>query len=167
MDWIHGEAFSSILCCQARSCVVHSPSFMLLQLALLSLRHKTRLSSLRSPTLTLSSYDCLSLQSGESRTLSSLSVCHPSPAPGKRLPLTANIFPVTPAANPSTCLAYCSTCLLFNKVSSLPGSCGNLNNLCHSSSGNGVCLANALLAFSDFRFVCHAVILVCSRASWR
>lgn len=90
---------------------------------------------------------------------------HPSPAPGNRFPLTPNIFPVTPAAKPSTCLAYCSTCLLFNSVSSRPGSCGSLNNLCHSSSGKGLCFANALLAFSDFRLVCHAVIFICSRAS--
>ena len=89
----------------------------------------------------------------------------PSPAPGSRFPRTANIFPVTPAANPSTCLAYCSTCLLFSRVSNLPGSCGSLNSLCHSSSGNGLCFASALLAFSDFRFCCHAVILACSRAS--
>lgn len=88
-----------------------------------------------------------------------------SPAPGNKFPLTANIFPVTPAANPSTCLAYCSTCLLFNRVSSLPGSCGSLNSLCHSSSGNGLCFASALLAFSDLRFCCQLVIFVCSRAS--
>lgn len=90
---------------------------------------------------------------------------YPSPAPGNKFPLTANIFPETPAVNPSTCLAYCSTCLEFNSVSNLPGSCGNLNSRCHSSSGNGLCFANALLAFSDFRFCCQAVILVCSRAS--
>ena len=90
---------------------------------------------------------------------------HPSPAPGNKFPLTANIFPETPAVNPSTCLAYCSTCLEFNSVSNLPGSCGNLNSRCHSSSGNGLCFANALLAFSDFRFCCQAVILACSRAS--
>ena len=89
------------------------------------------------------------------------------PAPGNKLPLTANIFPVTPAVKPSICLAYCSTCLLFNIVSSLPGSVGNLNNLCHSSSGSGLCFAIALDAFSDFRFVCQAVIFACSLASCR
>ena len=109
--------------------------------------------------------DCIYWAPDNSRVPISFLESHPSPAPGRRLPLTANIFPVTPAANPSTCRAYCSTCLLFNKVSSLPGSCGSLNNLCHSSSGSGVCFANALLAFSDFRFACHAVILACSRAS--
>jgi hypothetical protein len=79
-----------------------------------------------------------------------------SPAsPGNKFPLTANIFPVVPATNPSTCLAYCSTCLLFNILSNLLGSVGNLNNRCHSSSGSGGCLDNALAAFSAFRFCCH------------
>lgn len=89
------------------------------------------------------------------------------PAPGNKFPLTANILPVTPAVKPSICLAYCSTCRLFNIVSSLPGSVGNLNNLCHSSSGSGLCFAITLDAFSDFRFVCQAVIFACSLANCR
>lgn len=91
-----------------------------------------------------------------------------SPFPtGARLLLTANIFAVTPAANPSTCRAYCSTCLLFSSTSSRLGSCGSLKSRVHSSSGKGACLASTLEAFSALRFCCQAVILVCSRASWR
>lgn len=80
---------------------------------------------------------------------------------------TANILPLTLAVKPSTCLVYCSTCLELSRISNLLGSAGNLNKRCHSSSGNAVCFAATLAAFSAFRFCCHAVILVCSRASER
>lgn len=96
-------------------------------------------------------------------SLSSHAYC----SPGSSVFLTANIFPVTVPANPSTCLAYCSICLEFSIMSSLLGSCGSLNSLCHSSSGNSVCFAAARAAFSDFRFCCHAAIFCCSRASER
>jgi hypothetical protein len=86
---------------------------------------------------------------------------------GIKPPLTPNIFAPTPAVKPSTCLAYCSTCLEFRRISSRPGSAGNLNKLFHSSSGSGVCFAATLAAFSAFRFCCHAVIFACSRASER
>jgi hypothetical protein len=81
--------------------------------------------------------------------------------------LTANIFDVTPAVKPSTCLEYCSTCLELSRVSNLLGSWGSLNSLCHSSSGSNGCFDADRAAFSALRFVCHAVILVCSRASER
>jgi hypothetical protein len=86
---------------------------------------------------------------------------------GTKLLLTANIFDVTPAVKPSTCLEYCSTCLELSSVSSLLGSCGSLNSLCHSSSGSCGCFEAARAEFSALRFCCHAVILVCSRASDR
>lgn len=90
-----------------------------------------------------------------------------SPSPGTNTLLSANIFPLSFATNPSTCLANCSTCRLFTKPSSLPGSCGNLNSRCHSSSGRGVCLAEIRAAFSALRFASQVAILACSRASER
>jgi hypothetical protein len=88
-------------------------------------------------------------------------------SPGKRLLLTANIFVLMFAVKPSTCRAYCSTCLELSIVSSLLGSAGSLNSRCHSSSGSNGCFDAVRAAFSALRFVCHAVILVCSRASER
>jgi hypothetical protein len=88
-------------------------------------------------------------------------------SPGNRLLFTANILEVTPAANPSTCLEYCSTCLELSSVSNRLGSAGSLNSLCHSSSGRSGCFEAVRAAFSALRFCCHAVILVCSRASDR
>jgi hypothetical protein len=41
-------------------------------------------------------------------------------------------------------------CPLISKLSSLDGSVGNLNNLIHSSSGNGACPAACLVKFSAF-----------------
>ena len=52
-------------------------------------------------------------------------------------------------------------------LSNLDGSVGNLNNFCHSSSGNGACFDSALAAFSAFRFACHCWILACSLAKAR
>jgi hypothetical protein len=88
-------------------------------------------------------------------------------SPGSRLFLTANILLVTPAVKPSTCRAYCSTCLELSSVSSLLGSAGSLNSLCHSSSGSSGCLDAVLAAFSALRFCCQAVIFACSRARER
>jgi uncharacterized Zn-finger protein len=55
----------------------------------------------------------------------------------------------------------------LSRVSNLLGSWGSLNSLCHSSSGSNGCFDADRAAFSALRFVCHAVILVCSRASER
>lgn len=86
---------------------------------------------------------------------------------GIRFSLTANILALTPAVKPSTCFAYISTWLALSMPSSLLGSWGSLKSLCHSSSGRGCCFAAARAAFSALRFVCHWVILTCSRPSWR